>query len=272
MAAKSPNLLHPIESLGLTKVARGEIRVERFEDRLEPRIPFPHKHDFYQVLIVTGGRGWHEIDFTRHSLTRGQVFFMKPDQVHAWKTPGATGFVIEFSHEFKRHLADAMLISDKVAMKAIESLGELMLSEFGRQADLVQHVLAAYLEALMIQIERASPTAKISAARDSFFLRFQSLIQKNFRQHRQVEFYAKELGVTAKALTMRIKRSTGSAARDFILDRAILEAKRRLVESTETISEIGYDLGFDDPNYFTRFFKERVGVGPSEFRAKRGPR
>lgn len=264
-----PNRLHPIESLGLTQVARGEIRVERFEDRLEPRVPFPHKHDFYQVVIVTGGRGWHEIDFVRHPLTRGHVFVMRPDQVHEWKTPGAKGFVIEFSHEFKRQITDTALIQNRSAMAAVEALGELMIGEFERRENHYQHALAAYLEALMIQVERAIPASRVAVDRDSFYLRFQSLIEKNFREHRQVEFYAKALGVTAKALTMRIKRSTGRAARDFILDRAILEAKRRLVESPDTIAEIGYGIGFEDPNYFTRFFKERVGVGPSEFRARR---
>ena len=264
-----PNRLHPIESPGLTKVARGEIRVERFEDRLEPRVPFPHKHDFYQVVIVTGGRGWHEVDFVRHPLTRGHIFFIKPDQVHEWKTPGAKGFVIEFSHEFNRLIADTAVIQSRTQMSAIESLGELMIGEFERRENQSQSVLAAYLEALVIQVERAIPASKVSAARDSFFLRFQSLIEKNFREHRQVEFYAKALGVTAKALTMRIKRSTGRAARDFILDRAILEAKRRLVESAETIAEIGYGIGFEDPNYFARFFKERAGVGPSEFRSQK---
>jgi len=57
--------LHPIEAFGNLPASRGEIRVEHLESRLAPKVPFPHRHDFFHFVLVEAGSGWHEIDFTR---------------------------------------------------------------------------------------------------------------------------------------------------------------------------------------------------------------
>lgn len=100
MKQRSSQVLHPIESLGVKKVSRGEIRIEALSQRLIPAVEFPHRHDFYQITFVTSGTGWHEIDFRKYKVSTRQLFFMKPGQVHSWKFAENTkGFVVEFTSD-----------------------------------------------------------------------------------------------------------------------------------------------------------------------------
>lgn len=255
---------------------RGAIRVEKLEDRLEPRVPFPHKHDFYQLMFVTAGRGFHEIDFTKHPVKRGQFFNMKPEQVHAWKLTGAKGFVIEFTHEtlptlLNKRLPDLQNIRSEHDIQAIADLCAVMMKEFESARPRHQEALAFLLQALLIHFENAALHASEKSKpleTDSFTSRFQSLVETHFKKERRVEFYAKELRVTAKALTMRISRTLGQSARTYVLKRVLLEAKRLLSQSDQSIADVGYELGFDDPNYFTRFFHDYAKISPSDFRRK----
>ena len=92
--------LHSINSLGIREVSFGDIRVERLEKRINPKVPFPHRHDFYQLILITQGAGSHKIDFTIHKVFPGQVFVMKPAQVHSWTfDKKIRGIIIEFSRE-----------------------------------------------------------------------------------------------------------------------------------------------------------------------------
>lgn len=267
----SKNRLHPLESLGNAHIARGSIRVERLEDRIEPRVPFPHKHDFYQLVVVTAGQGFHEIDFTKHPVKRGQFFNMKPEQVHAWKLKRAQGFVIEFTHEtlpslLDRRLPDVVTIRSDRDVRAIANLCLVMLEEFESARPHHQESLTHLLQTLMIHFENAAFDTTSQPTADSFTSNFQTLVEAHYRKERRVEFYAKELRVTAKALTMRISRTLGQSARTYVLRRVLLEAKRLLSQSDQTIADVGYELGFDDPNYFTRFFHDYAKMNPSDFR------
>lgn len=80
------------------------------------------------------------------------------------------------------------------------------------------------------------------------------------------KFYADHLSVTPNYLNTLCKKVTGKTVGKIIRNRIILEAKRLLVNSEYTISQIAYDLYFEDNSYFTKFFKANTGLSPIEFR------
>ena len=259
-------------------MSRGEIRIEKLEDRLEPRVPFPHKHDFYQLVWISSGRGWHEVDFERYLVTAGQMFFLKPGQVHAWKIPRARGFVIEFTIESVSRffvpfqlgsLPDEVTFKDGQECEAVRWLCQLALREFQNEESHFENLLSIHLVGLILLLERKRSAKLIVTPHSTLIGRFQADVETHFREQRQIAFYSKRLGLTAKALTMRLTRATSQSPRDYIMERTILEAKRQLVESQDSIAEIGYQLGFEDPNYFTRFFREKSGLSPTDFRNQR---
>jgi AraC family transcriptional regulator, transcriptional activator of pobA len=75
-----------------------------------------------------------------------------------------------------------------------------------------------------------------------------------------------QLNIHPNYLTNIVKTETGKSATDWIQERTISEAKALLGNSTHTISEIAYALGFTDSTHFAKFFKKINGISPSEFR------
>jgi AraC-like DNA-binding protein len=245
------------------------VRVNRLEKRLAPLVPFPHRHDFFHLVIVTAGKGWHEIDFRRYPVQPLQAFFMKPGQVHSWKlAKGTTGYVVEFGSDAtdSRNLTE---IPDQIALPRFPTLVKLMLDEYENQAPGFENSLQHYVAILMIELSRhVSERKSASSASDPVLDRFLALVEEQFRREHRVEFYAKLLKTTPKAITMRASRALGRSARAVIQDRCLLEAQRLLAYSDLAIAEIGYELGFEDPNYFSRFFRALAKTSPGNFRAR----
>ena len=97
---------------------------------------------------------------------------------------------------------------------------------------------------------------------------FKQLIDKQFRLIKLPKEYAELLYVTPNHLNALCQDLLGKTAGDVIRDRILLEAKRLLTNEGMTITEIAYDLNFQDNSYFTRFFKKYTGTTPEEFRKK----
>jgi AraC-like DNA-binding protein len=97
---------------------------------------------------------------------------------------------------------------------------------------------------------------------------FRQLIEKHFRLLRLPKEYAELMYITPNYLNALCQDVTGKSAGDLIRDRIILEAKRFLTNANMDISEISYELNFQDNSYFTRFFKKSTGITPEVFRKK----
>ena len=269
-AKKSIQQLHSMSEFGVVSDLTNLIRVNRLKDRLHPQVPFPHKHDFFQLLIIIRGKGWHEIDFKRHPVNTGHVFAMKPVQVHSWiLDPKTEGFVIEFNtaSAFSKHELPDFLKIKPENQKRIFSIADGMFEDFMSRAPDLETALQAALALLLTLLNRERREKEKSAEEnDALFIRFQKLVEMHFRKHHEVNFYADVLKIPVKVFTMRMKRLSGESARDLIQARCLLESKRLLAYSTLTVREIAYALGFKDPNYFARFFKSKTTCTPGEFR------
>lgn len=284
MPSRSTQKLYPMQDFGIVTGLKTTLRVQRFADRLTPLIPFPHKHNFYHLLVVTAGKGWHEIDFARYPLERGRIYLMKPAQVHSWQLEkGAQGYVIEFEEElFKIHpsfagkiqnlfqtLPDSFQVTGKKEFTELADLCESLLKEYETKAPDYELVTSLELFNFLIRLARVKNLKlKEPPAVESFGERFEALIEAHYTKHHEVEFYANKLNISAKALTMKMTRLSGKSARTLIQERLILEARRLLAYSEMSITEIAAHLGFEDANYFSRFFRLKTKRSPGAFRKK----
>lgn len=84
-----------------------------------------------------------------------------------------------------------------------------------------------------------------------------------------VSYCAGELDLSAKYFGDLIKKGTGQSAQEYIQTKVIEATKERIFDSSRTINEIAFELGFKYPQHFSRLFKQRVGQSPNEYRVLR---
>jgi AraC-like DNA-binding protein len=96
--------------------------------------------------------------------------------------------------------------------------------------------------------------------------RFMNLVKENFREQRDVGFYADKLCLTPKYLSKVIRDNSGSSADEWIDNYVTLEAKALLKSTNMTIQQISEELNSPSQSFFGKYFKRIVGVSPSEYR------
>ena len=250
-------------------------------------LPYPHRHDFYQIDWVEHGTGHHIIDSVKYDVKPKTLFFMAPGQIHDFVLSDDTvGFTINFSAEFfvlqlqnKNMLSElpvydldnsvqALYLDDAQARSILETLnaiGEEYVSDQDGWADMIR----SYLYILLMKASRmAEPGVGADPASRSLFLarRFKSLLEKEFSTVQEVSEYAQMLRVNERSLNEAVRRATGTTAAKLILERVMLEAKRLLLHSEVSVAEVADRLAFEDPAYFSRAFKKHTGRSPLEFR------
>ena len=266
----TPDLLH-CESL----ITRSQIH--KFEIK-------PHRHhDLNQIFYLKQGSGEANIDGVLTTVTAPCLIVIPAMCVHdfLW-SKNVEGTVISIASplleviekEFKKE----QLIIDSITLIAVdkgrvelEGLLDVLVSEYQYSSfDLREQALKSLINLLAIWLERHAPIRLNTVTQQSksaqYFNQFTQLINRDFITHRKCDSYAKELGITVPYLNNVCHQLVGKNAQQLCHERLLLEAKRSLIYTVLSISEIAYELGFNDPAYFTRFFKRQTGLSPKAFR------
>ena len=249
----------------------------------------PHRHAYYEIFYFESGGGDHEIDFSEREITSPAIHFVSPGQIHRVRRSARShGCVILFTDDFYHlNLANRAFLQEMPMLRGNESSAVLNLDE--QDAAEINPIIAmlrneasegneyqddavrSLLNLLLITSRRIAERQGLVEEETGdlrLVRRFRDAIEERFSAIHSVSAYARTLNLTPGHLNDTVKRETGKTASALIHERIILEAKRLLAHSTESIKEIAYALGFDDPSYFTRFFRERAGEAPGEFRAR----
>jgi AraC family transcriptional regulator, transcriptional activator of pobA len=267
-----------------------EVTVRRLSEYIRDlgNIQFPHRHDFYQIVLFTSGSGSHTIDFTDYPVAAHQVYYMSPGQTHTWSFSDDTdGYIINF-HEslfssichdpnFLRQfpilatkLGDSPVNTlDLACCSDLEQTFAQLLSEYNSDKSFKMEIIRGLLLVILVKLSRAVPqnTTDVQVKHHIQIVRdFEQLIEVHYRDKHLPRQYAEMLFITPNYLNALTTAVLGKKAGELIRDRLLLEAKRILVNSDQMIGQIAYDLQFEDNAYFTRFFKKNVGVTPEQFR------
>lgn len=288
--------MHSIEELPnfeVSEFGRNEAAfvfdLAKLDERSDIPRPFLHRHSYYHMLWMTNARGQHTLDFETFEIKPNSVFFISPGQVHAWSSSvKPTGYVINFSAEFFLQMyprmdelaefpffhianADPVLYLSSRTNAELFPLLEEMEKEFNEDRPWRYDIVRSFLLILLTRLRRLHrPRDADTALPKSYSLtkRFKLLIEQRYLEFGSVQDYAALLLVTDRRLNEAVKSTTGKTATQLIHDRILLEAKRLLTQSELGISEIAYRLNFEDPAYFSRFFKKHALLTPGEFKKK----
>jgi len=267
-----------------------EFVVTRISDfvRAHPDLYFPHRHAFYQIVLFTEGGGTHSIDFQQFHVEAHQVYTMAPGQVHTWEfAPNTEGYIINFNESFftaichDPHFIESFPLFNAVSgspanlldmecCSEVQGILERMLQEFQQDWEYKAEMLRAMLLQVIVLLSRRLPRLaqpQISRHQLNVLRQFERLIETHFRDKRLPREYAEMLFITPNHLNALVSAALGKSAGELIRERVLLEAKRLLVNSDLSISQIASELNFEDNAYFARFFKKHTGVPPEMFRA-----
>lgn len=191
---------------------------------------------------------------------------------------GSSAFALSYDEVLKNRLERLLInrpaskISEKKTMMfhIIHSYLKVMIKErhdFYRDLILLEYVKIFLYEACHILDETYSES-NISQKERNITGDFFIMVEKRFKEDRKVDNYAKDLGITAKHLAYVIKKTTGKHPSEWLESYVLLEAKKLLKSTDDSIQNIAFDLNFATPSHFSKFFKNRTDMTPKEFRAQ----
>lgn len=271
--------------LGIQEFRKGQLagRDELLFNELhgERHIDKPHKHDFFIIMLFDRGKGLHHIDFTAHPVGDRQVHLLFPGQVHRWNIESVTtGYQLMIGRSlFERFSPYFRFATTNYQHHPVVPLSDAAFTLLHYEFDAIKKELetgdslyelldarTAVIAALVSkEAEKVFPDFKVYQS-EPRLVRFLQLIDLSFREEKLVSFYARQLHISANYLNILCRKKLNVPATQLIQQRVILEAKRLLQATGQSVKEIAFELGFVDHAYFSNFFKAQTGVTPTAFR------
>lgn len=259
------------------------------EEELEKNL-LPHLHDFYSIFWIESGEAIHATDFVEYSLKADTILFVPPGLKHRmYIDRSVTGTYILFNEDFVRFnrknyvpLKEYRLFNNPDFKSLITVVPEkreklrnitgLIFEEVRNTDDYSPDIVLNLLHLLLLesrrifdqqnQVQKEEP----ESTPDTTIIKFKQLIEENFTREKNVSPYAEMLNINPSCLNELTKRTTGITAGELIRNRVIDEVKNQLYSTAKSGKEIAFGLGFDDPAYFSRFFRKYTGQTLKEFR------
>jgi AraC family transcriptional regulator, transcriptional activator of pobA len=246
----------------------------------------PHRVQFNHLIYISKGTGQHFIDFNQYSFKAGSFLFVNKHQVHAFDFKNKPrGLMILFTQEF----LESIRVSFRVPVFSSNFLGAPETPVIFVEEDLkisCEHFLLEIKKAsgsnqyddllcqllftsLLLKLDRArkSPAKNIlSEERIQKFANFVSLLETHFITVKDATWYANEMSMTYKSLNQLCKLATNQTPKQLIDAHIILEAKRKLAIEDIQVSQLAYELGFEEVSNFVKYFKKHTLVTPLHFK------
>ncbi len=246
----------------------------------------PEQVDAYSIYWIKEGKGTYNIDFESYSFDGNVLFFLSPGQVFAVDSEKIKeAYKITFIRDFyciqthdKEVSCNGVLFNNiyetpfvkptETDINKLEFIINSLIEEFKNKETAQYDMLQAYLKqfiVLSVRIKKEDFQLK-EDPQTKLLKDFSLLVELNFKKEHSVTYYAERLGLSPKSITKHFHKNGIASPSDQIKNRLLLEAKRQLVYTDDSVKQIAYDLGFNDPAYFTRFFTKLTQKSPLQFK------
>ncbi|PQJ76732.1 helix-turn-helix domain-containing protein [Polaribacter glomeratus] len=240
----------------------------------------------YSIYWIQEGKGTYNIDFEQYTFNDNVVFFLSPGQIFtvdseqiktAYKLTFVSGFYCIQTHDqevacngilFNNIYETPFVKPCKKDAAKLNFILESLIEEFQQPATAHYDMLQAYLKQFIICAVRVKKENRVikDDTETRLFKDFSLLVEQNFKTLHSVTAYANRLGISPKSITKHFQKLGTKTPSAFIKNRILLQAKRQLIYTDKTVKEIAFELGFNDPAYFTRFFTKAILKSPLQFK------
>lgn len=236
---------------------------------------YPHRDDYYIIVLVTGGTVSVAVDFEDVTVSAGEAIVVSPSQVHSPSSASGNAegwFMAVASEYFTPHEID-------MAARYALNVAPIALAE-NTSDDIVR-----LFEILLRRISDISVALPLASAIKSLVFsgmtenggknidrymtivtRLKKLLDENLKDEKRPSRYAEMLNISEVYLNEAVKKATGLSVSAFIRSQVVLSAKRMFVYTSLSASEIALELGYEDYAYFSKLFKKDTGVSPTRYR------
>ncbi len=253
----------------------------------QSQIPYPpHTHDFYELVIVMNGTGLHVSQDASINLEKGNIFIVCPGQEHSYKfTQNLELMNILVSPDFidnfpqikgfksfvNQNYIDYFKAEDIILLE-IQSKLEKIQSELKREQPGYDAMITAYLTELFIYVIRSfdKDDSRKSGVKYPVY-NIKHYIETHYLEKININTLVSLSGLSESSMLRRFKQNTGYTPIEYQLHLKLLEASRELIETDDSITDIAWNTGFNDSNYFCRYFKKMFTISPREYRRQYRP-
>lgn len=254
----------------------------------------PISNDCYTISFKKVLKGKFKYGRTQYDFRHGALFFIGPRQVLEWQDGtelGQHGFILNFHEDFLRgtelaqqikkfgffsySVNEALHLSPKEEKQMNLIVENIHLEYQNNQDSFSKEIIIAHLSTLLKYAQRFYERQFLNRKELSTNLleQFNSTLEAYFESGilaengiPSLEQIAADLKVSKRYLSDTLKSETGKTSLEHLQLSLIGEAKNVLLKPSKTIAEVAYELGFEYPPYFSRLFKKKVGMSPSEYR------
>lgn len=243
----------------------------------------PHKHPLMgQVTYWFKGEGRYRIEDRTWSFSAPAISFVPSNVVHGFDVDDRSdAIVVSISDDQLRAMApqvdlalDAPVLlsgaADAPSWMRIDTLLAMVMEEYRGGAGASERVLAGLIAVVLSLMARLGGPGGFPAASPAVVLglELRRAIDRHYREDWPVGRYVERLATTPHLLDKAARTVFGQTVKDMVLERRLLEAKRLLRFTIRPVEDIGREIGFEDPAYFSRFFRKRAGLSPRDWRAQ----
>jgi AraC family transcriptional regulator, transcriptional activator of pobA len=250
---------------------------------IQQKLLQPRRLSSYFIVLIESGSITYNLDLQDITLTDGQLLFAMPNQVFTppAKTADLKYFKVLFDENtlallpqqfpFLVNPLNAQTITfDDNARERVRKVFEILnqILYIDKQATDTEIILA-YLNILLAELNSAyfrnKEPVTILNTNLSKFIEFKLVVETHLTDQPSVNAIAEKLSLTTNSLYRVVKEYSGVSPKDFFTNRLMIEAQRKLHYSNLSVKELAFELGFNDPDYFSRLFKKCTGKSVSEF-------
>ena len=232
------------------------------------------------LLLFTQGGGTQQVDTETVDLKPNDLLFIREGHLNAVTTiePDTKGYYIHMESPVLASIFEDSALLRRLTFNPKQSVSSEMMKwlsncaalmkEAGDQLESSEGVRLALLRAMLLAItQQASEDWQNRDRRWQITMHFKEMVYEHATEQRRVSFYADRLAVSRNYLNRCVSDVTDQSPKHHINEAVLTQSKIMLQNPKNNISEIAYQLGFSDPSYFGRLFKQFTNYTPSQYRS-----
>ena len=242
----------------------------------------PRRLTSYFIVLIDNGSITYNLDLQDITIIEGDLLFAMPNQIFVppAKTDNLKYFKVLFDENtlallpqrfsfLVNPLNSQTITLDNAARERVRKVFEILNQILYTDKQLTNsEIILAYLNLLLSELNSAyfkNEPVNILNANLSKFVEFKLMVETHLTEQPSINTIAEKLALTTNSLYRLVKEYSGTSPKDFLTNRLMIEAQRKLRYSNLSVKELAYELGFNDADYFSRLFKKSTGKSVSDF-------